>query len=88
VPTWRRLPSVSGPSGLVPSHGDLERCPYTDGTGETRPWRVERQQEEFEIEDIAGGVPPGRAGNGADAFAAEDREQARDDGPAVRRPEP
>jgi hypothetical protein len=61
---------------------------HTDGTGETRPWRVERQQQEFEIEDIAGAVPPGRAGNGADAFVAEDREQARDDGPAVRRPEP
>jgi hypothetical protein len=52
---------------------NLERCQHTDGTGETRPWRVERQQQEFEIEDIAGAVPPGRAGNGADTFVAEDR---------------
>jgi hypothetical protein len=43
----------------------FEWCQHTDGTGETRPWRVERQRQEFDIEDIASAVPPGRAGNGA-----------------------
>jgi hypothetical protein len=66
---------------------DFERRQHSDRAGETRPWRVERQQQEFEIDRIAGPVPPGRTGNGADAFVAEDREQARDDGPAVRRPQ-
>jgi len=67
--------------------GDLQRGEHADRTGEVRPRRIERQEQDFEIDRFAGAVAAGRPGDRADALVGEDRKQAGDYGPAVGRPE-
>src|ERR1700691_1110385 len=53
----------------------LERRQDSDGPGQARPRRTERQEQEFQIDWLAVRILGRNGGNGAEPFLLDDRDQ-------------